>query len=96
MRKLKLEMDALVVESFASDTRTDGEGTVRAHLSAYYEDCGPDDTGQASCTCEPTCNAQTCYACGTGGCTGVSCAATSCLAACGPTFSCPTSYAGDC
>jgi len=65
MRKLKLELDALAVESFEPDAETEEPGTVRGYLSAYYEVCYVDDTWQATCTCEPTCNAQTCYTCGT-------------------------------
>jgi hypothetical protein len=65
MRKLKLEVDALQVESFAPEAEQEKAGTVRAYLTAYYELCYEGDTWQQSCTCEPTCNAQTCYTCGT-------------------------------
>jgi hypothetical protein len=72
MRKLKLEIDSLQVESFEAHAAKEQRGTVRGLLTAYYELCNVDDTWQVSCTCEPTCNAQTCYncsaACGSAGC----------------------------
>lgn len=76
MRKLKLEIDALQVESFESASEGGQPGTVRGYLSAYYELCQPGDTWQNTCTCEPTCNANTCYNCGTAGCTGAACTTT--------------------
>jgi hypothetical protein len=66
MRKLKLEIDALRVESFAPEAEQEAAGTVRAYFTAYYELCYEGDTWQQSCTCEPTCNAETCYSCQTG------------------------------
>lgn len=68
MRKLKLEIDTLEVETFAPTAGKDGTGTVRGHLTAYYELCYADQTWEQTCTCEPTCNAATCYNCGTAGC----------------------------
>ena len=70
MRKLKLEIESLEVESFAPSNAATGAGTVRGYLSAYYELCRPGDTWQNTCTCEPTCNAQTCYNCGSNDCSG--------------------------
>jgi hypothetical protein len=70
MRKLKLEIEALEVESFEPAAVRGERGTVRGHLSAYYEPCQPGDTWQMSCTCEATCNAATCYNCGGGGSAG--------------------------
>jgi hypothetical protein len=61
--KLRLEMDELKVESFELDAARTRRGTVHGQLTAYYEFCYPEDTWQASCTCEPTCNDQTCYNC---------------------------------
>jgi hypothetical protein len=75
MRKLKLELDALEVESFSPESGHEAEGTVRAYLTAYYELCYPGDSWQDTCTCEPTCNAQSCYTCDTG--------CGSCATACG-------------
>lgn len=63
MKKLKLEMDALKVESFDPAGGDGDPGTVRGYLTAYYELCYEGDTWQNTCTCEPTCNAQTCYQC---------------------------------
>ncbi|MBB4637188.1 pinensin family lanthipeptide [Longimicrobium terrae] len=74
MRKLKLEIDDLAVESFTPSVGEGEAGTVRANITAYYELCHADQTAEATCTCEPTCNAQTCYncsaACGSARCTG--------------------------
>ena len=68
MKKIRLNLDALAVETFATTKDDDASrGTVRGHLSAYYELCNPGDTWQQSCTCEATCNAATCYNCGGGG-----------------------------
>ena len=39
MRKLRLELDALIVESFAPADGTGGRGTVHGHVSLYWEDC---------------------------------------------------------
>jgi hypothetical protein len=84
MRKLKLEIDALQVETFAPTAGRAGTGTVRGHLTAYYEICSPDQTGEQTCTCEPTCNADTCYNCGgTGGCGTVN--EPACTSTCQPT-----------
>lgn len=63
MRKIRLNLEALDVESFEPDEAGGGRGTVRGLLTAYYELCYEGDTWQASCTCEPTCNADTCYNC---------------------------------
>lgn len=86
MRKLKLEIESLAVESFAPDASANDAGTVRAYLTAYYELCQDTDTWQQSCTCEPTCNAQTCYQCPTGTCaTGCgTCKGAACTGTCNP------------
>ena len=91
MRKIKLNLEALDVESFEPDEAVGGRGTVRGgQLTAYYQLCYDGDTWQASCTCEPTCNANTCYNCPSVGCTpgcptpptagGRTCTANCCLA----------------
>lgn len=68
MRKIRLDLDALNVESFEPDETRGGRGTVHgAQITAYYQLCYAGDTWQASCTCEPTCNADTCYNCPTAG-----------------------------
>jgi hypothetical protein len=84
MRKLKLRIEALEVESFEAHAGGANRGTVRGNLSAYYELCNADDTWQQSCTCEPTCNADTCYncsaACGSAQCGSGQCSANTCTA----------------
>jgi hypothetical protein len=68
MRKIRLDLEALDVESFEPDETRGERGTVRAaQMTAYYQLCYAGDTWQMSCTCEPTCNAETCYNCPTAG-----------------------------
>jgi hypothetical protein len=60
MEKLKLDLDGLAVESFATDVVDEGEGTVLAHQqgtrtidhghSCQRTPCCP-DTFQVTCTC---------------------------------------------
>jgi hypothetical protein len=69
MKKIKLDVDALDVESFEPSEAKGERGTVKGLLTAYYELCHEGDTWQGSCTCEPTCNADTCYNCQSAGCT---------------------------
>ena len=54
MKKLRLEIDALAVESFATDETLEAAGTVRGH--------GPNDTAPANYTCgaEGSCGPYTC------------------------------------
>lgn len=68
MKKLQLDPQALRVESFSAAAAGRQAGTVRGYLSAYYEICSPGDSYQQTCTCEPTCNAATCYNCASAGC----------------------------
>lgn len=78
MRKLRLELDELVVESFAPAGSAAERGTVRGHVSLYWEDCLPSDTCQGAgwpCeytqqSCNGTCYVHTCQpGCGgSGGC----------------------------
>ena len=87
MRKLKLEIEALEVETFEPAAEREERGTVRGHLTAYYELCYPGDTWQNTCTCEPTCNADTCYNCGSAGCGSAGCTGAldpTCNGTCGP------------
>jgi hypothetical protein len=66
MRKLKLEINGLRVESFDTAPTGGHAGTVHAHVTAYYELCsgGQTDTcPPTAATCEPTCNEATCYTC---------------------------------
>jgi hypothetical protein len=43
MKKIRLELDALNVDSFTTEKQTQGQGTVRGHASAYectiYDSC---------------------------------------------------------
>ena len=64
MRKLKLDLEMLAVESFTPDSAPAGRRTVRGHVSLYWEDCNPSDTcAGAGWPCEPTDQscAGTCY-----------------------------------
>ena len=78
MKKLRLEIDALAVESFATAETPEAAGTVRGH--------GPNDTAPANYTCgaELSCGPYTCgaafcvkdtdnYHCGTGAVTCMGC-----------------------
>src|SRR5262249_36309508 len=44
MEKLRLKLDALVVESFSPARTPPARGTVRGYVSLYWEDCSPSDT----------------------------------------------------
>ena len=83
MRKLRLELDALTVETFAPADGAGARGTVHGHVSLYWEDCLPSETcGDAGWPCGPSeqsCNG-TCYehscqpgGCGSGGCASAGC-----------------------
>jgi hypothetical protein len=56
MRKLKLNLEQLSVESFATERRLAGEGTVHAHATPPSY-CGPScaPTCQTNCDCTYTC-----------------------------------------
>jgi hypothetical protein len=75
MGKIRLEIEALEVESFAPIDAPTQRGTVHGMASLYWEDCLPDETHDGAWTCGPTeqsCNG-TCYentchpGCGGGG-----------------------------
>src|ERR1044072_3382600 len=87
MKKLKLEIDTLVVESFATDAIVDGMGTVRGHgpndtapgrnTCGPEASCGPNTCGDLQCVFETdnyycASGAGTCVGCGTGTGTGPS------------------------
>lgn len=90
MPKLKLEIDALRVESFDTSATLTGAGTVRAHGDAVEEDYAvitTPQTQQASCfgscavsclgTCDVSCNGGCTNLCSLGcsdGCTQRTCA----------------------
>lgn len=72
MRKMRLDLDSLDVESFAPANETGAPGTVHGHVTAYWELCYPGQTeapaagcGPTENTCPMTCNQDTCYQCGT-------------------------------
>jgi hypothetical protein len=92
MKKIRLNVDALDVESFEPGEADGRRGTVRgAQMTAYYQLCYDTDTWQMSCTCEPTCNAETCYNCSVG-CPTVGCPSVGCPTLGGRTctgFCCP-------
>jgi hypothetical protein len=63
MKKLLLKLEALKVESFTLDTRTDQRGTVEGHGTYYYDDpCGPTPGGCSGAGCGGTdqCDSYTC------------------------------------
>ncbi len=69
MRKLKLEIDALRVESFDTSTAVVDTGTVRAHgdaVAVEYEAITTPQTQQASCfdTCKISCFGTCLASCG--------------------------------
>jgi hypothetical protein len=81
MKKLRLEIDTLVVESFATDASQEGKGTVRAHgpndtapgafTCGAVQSCGPNTCGNLYCVLETdnyycATGAATCAGCGPG------------------------------
>lgn len=96
MKKLRLEMDALRVETFAIDSAPVGKGTVQGHATLACTrpvQCGDSEgvtcDGRVSCGGEVTCNAEytcalSCTDCGTYYCaTGdPSCGQFSCVYTC--------------
>jgi hypothetical protein len=85
MRKIRLDSDALRVESFVPAEQVAMRGTVRGMASLYWEDCSPSETCPGGYPCDPsqqscggTCHENTCHpGCGggsagcSGGCSGV-------------------------
>jgi hypothetical protein len=69
MRKLKLDMDQLTVESFDASPGPDGEGTVLGHLTQPTMECGTDCMSQRTVQCGGECNTgavgYTCNGCAT-------------------------------
>jgi hypothetical protein len=87
MRKLRLELDSLAVESFTAVDAPAERGTVRGHVSLYWEDCDASQTcAGAGWPCDPTdqscagtCFENTCHpGCGGGG-TGPASDAMTCM-----------------
>lgn len=86
MRKLKLDLDQLVVDSFSTQVRPKRGGTVHGQVCTCYTQC---DTCPGCPTCDASCNGTcggaTCAGtCGGGTCGGATCAG-SCDASCGGT-----------
>lgn len=81
MKKLRLAIEALAVESFTTSGRTEARGTVRAHATEFgascdlAPSCGPETCGNAFCI-RHTDNVDVCGGGGTGGCS-VNCTAPS-------------------
>jgi hypothetical protein len=68
MKRLKLNVEELQVESFASTSPESGmRGTVRAHAKATQETCGCTE-GWDTCYTAPESCAHTCIGAGAGGC----------------------------
>ena len=69
MRKMRLQVDALLVESFDTAAMSGARGTVRGHASLYWEDCYESETcpgagwpcGQTEQSCGGTCYEFTCH-----------------------------------
>ena len=64
MKKLKLDLDALAVESFEADAREGQSGTVAAHV--FTAQCGGTNVCTVSChadTCYASCNGNSCISC---------------------------------
>ena len=51
MKKVKLALEGLRVESFETDAAARETGTVHAHFTRPIIGCGTDDTCNESCTC---------------------------------------------
>lgn len=70
MKKLKLDLDHLSVESFAADSAGKTGGTVRGHISLHCDPTAPESCyygmtcdGQQSCGCPEDSADTLCYAC---------------------------------
>ena len=73
MRKLKLNWDELVVESFETTSASTGRGTVQGNASAFEDTCLT-ETDENSCpgsceimTCDENCGGGSWNGCGGGG-----------------------------
>lgn len=79
MRKIRLEIDALQVDSFTAADQAVPRGTVQGLASLYWEDCVGSETcdggypcGETEQSCGGTCYERTCHpGCGgSAGCSG--------------------------
>lgn len=62
MKKLKLDIDALAVQSFAAGAAPEARGTVRGRATAWNT-CAGRETCAFPDTCADTCGANSCYTC---------------------------------
>ena len=67
MKKLKLNLDDLKVESFLTSSKTNGKGTIHGNVTGGHEDCHTefgyptcDEAWTCARTCEGTCEGNTC------------------------------------
>ncbi|HEX8906309.1 MAG TPA: hypothetical protein VF771_15780 [Longimicrobiaceae bacterium] len=63
MRKLKLELESLLVESFSLDSAGDGAGTVHARSDTETCEMVSKDPTDCGVTCGISCNESCYYAC---------------------------------
>jgi hypothetical protein len=91
MKKLRLDLDELTVESFDAGEQKFDKGTVKGFVSLFCTEahngitCGGGRTCDGNYTCdgEYTCNFKSCGGCDTGNCTNeASCASPSCIYTC--------------
>jgi hypothetical protein len=74
MRKLKLDLDELAVESFSTFASRNEEGTVHARSGESCDVCEPPCSGRNTCadSCDGVCGSYYCYtdepSCGQGSC----------------------------
>lgn len=62
MQKLRLDLDALAVESFQTDKTADGRGTVQGHATRAVDGCGsprPSDGCSIGCPATYGCDMDT-------------------------------------
>ena len=64
MRKLKLDIDSLVVQTFKTDEAADKQGTVQAHDSVETTTAGPWFCQYECPSLEHSCPPSYCYYCG--------------------------------
>jgi hypothetical protein len=54
VRKIRLDLESLIVESFVPAEKPEVRGTVRGYVSLYWEDCAESDTCPGNWPCDPT------------------------------------------
>lgn len=78
MKKLKLDLAALRVETFVAGAELAPAGTIRANASGF-ESCGPVTYCADTCVCADTSPRPSCDECSWNDCSGESCQITNCL-----------------